>query len=219
MIKQPSLRPAKRLPGFTIVELMIATMVFSVVLLVVASGILQISRVYYKGVTETNTQNTARNIMDTISQAIQFSGGDITPSTSPSTPSTSYAFCAGGQQFSYTIGYQVDDTPIVAKHQSYHALVVNPTPGCTTAAPQTVTNPAVSGRELLGAHMRLTNIIVQPVSGAVNAWKVQVRVVYGDDDLLTTPVTSTTASCKGQHAGSQFCSVAELSTVVVKRVQ
>jgi hypothetical protein len=46
---------------------------------------------------------------------------------------------------------------------------------------------------------------------------VQVRVIYGDDDLLSNP-TAANANCKSQ-AGSQFCAVSDLTTVVVKRVQ
>jgi len=42
--------------------------------------------------------------------------------------------------------------------------------------------------------------------------------VYGYNDLLNNP-TATNASCRGVRAGTQFCSISELSTVVVKRVR
>ncbi len=198
-------------------ELLIATMVFSVVLLVVTGGILQIARVYYKGVTESNTQNTARSIMDTVSQAIQFSGGTVTTTPSGPVPGNAYAFCVGNQQFSYTLGWQAEEGPDTAKHQSYHTLVQNNIASCTSStAAQNVRNQAISGRDLVGPHMRLSNLTVTNV--AENQYKIEVRVVYGDDDLLNGPTTST-ASCKGIQAGTQFCSVSELSTVVVKRVE
>ena len=195
--------------GFTIVELLIATLVFSVILLAVTVGIIQITRVYYKGINEANTQDTARGVMDTISQAIQFSGSAVS-ATQSSAPGASTSFCIDNQQFSYILGYQlVESSP--GTNQTTKALWQSTTSGCTG-------NPgaAASGLELLSPKMRLSNLTVSQVNGDPNIWKVSVRVVYGDDDLLNNP-TSTTASCKGD-TGQQFCSVSELTTTVVKRV-
>lgn len=195
--------------GFTIVELLIATLVFSVILLTVTVGIIQITRVYYKGINEANTQDTARGVMDTISQAIQFSGATVSP-TVASAPGASTSFCVGNQQFSYRLGYQlVENSP--GANQTTKALWQSTASGCTG-------NPAAaaSGIELLSPKMRLANLTVTQVNGDPNIWKVSVRVVYGDDDLLNSP-TSTNASCKGD-TGQQFCSVSELTTTVVKRV-
>jgi prepilin-type N-terminal cleavage/methylation domain-containing protein len=209
--------------GFTILELLVATVVFSVVLLVVTAGILQIARVYYKGVTESTTQNTARAIIDTISQAIQFSGGNVTATPSPAAAGTNYAFCVGNQQFSYVLGWQVENGVNAAKNQGWHALVQRTAAGCSTSTPaQDVRGTeTVSGRDLVGEHMRLSNLVVEPAGP--NQWRVTVRVVYGDNDLLNDPPgpsgpTSSDAGCRGERAGSQFCSVSELSTVVIKRV-
>ncbi|HJQ08504.1 MAG TPA: type II secretion system protein [Candidatus Saccharimonadales bacterium] len=206
-----------RMQGFTIIELLVATVVFSVVLLVATIGILQIVRVYYKGVTESNTQNTARAIIDMVSQSIQFSGGNVTPTPGSPTPGNSYKFCVGNQRFSYTLGHQVENNPTPGKYQSYHALVQDTVAGCSSGTPaQDVRVLAVAGRELLGEHMRLSNLEVTSIGP--NMYQVHVRVAYGDDDLLVNP-QNPNASCKGEQAGSQFCSVSDLSTVVVKRVE
>lgn len=212
--------------GFTIVELMIATAVFSVLLIVITVGILQISRVYYKGVTEANTQNTVRQIADTISQSIQFSGSSVTTTVSDPVPGDVYAFCVGNEQFSYTTGYQVSDSPDPGKYQSYHGLVRNTVAGCTGSSdPQDVRAQAIEGRELLAPNMRLSKLDVSLVGP--NLYRIDVRVVYGDDDLLqsrsdpggTLAPTRQDASCISASAGTQFCAVAELSTIVRKRVQ
>lgn len=209
--------PLKKQHGFTIVELMIATMVFSVILLVVTMGILQITRVYFKGVTESNTQNTARSVIDTISQAIQFSGGPVTTTSGSGTPSSPKAFCVGDTRFTYDTGWQLEDSsPDNTKHQAYHALAMDTFANCNQSTPQPLDQPSISGRELLSPHMRLANVSVTNVGS--NLYKVTVRVIYGDDDLLDNP-TAPDANCKGISAGTQFCSVSELSTVVVKRVQ
>lgn len=204
--------------GFTILELLVATIVFSVVLLLVTAGIMQIARVYYKGVTESNTQNTARAIIDTVAQAIQFSGGDVTLTPVGPAPGNDYAFCVGNEQFSFRLGWQVEDRHSIADNQTWHALAQRTISGggssCST--PQILTNQAIVGRDLMGQHMRLSNLEI--TSPSPNLYRVKVRVVYGDNDLLSNP-TGTNAACKGLEAGSQFCSVSELSTIVVKRVQ
>ena len=203
--------------GFTIMELMIATLVFSVVLLLVTAGILQIARVYIKGVTESNTQNTARSIMDTISQAIQFSGGDVTETAASPVAGTDYAFCIGNQQFSYRLGWQAENGHNPTTNQTWHALVQTSASGCSSSsAAQNLSNQSVNGRDLIGPHMRLSKLVVDNIDS--NLYKVQVKVVYGDNDLLNNPTAGNT-SCRGVQAGTQFCSVSELSTIVVKRVE
>lgn len=194
--------------GFTIIELMIATLVFSMILLVVMTGFIQITRTYYKGITEVNTQTTARSIIDTISQAIQFNGGIVsnTPAYQVGTPLVT---CVGGQQFTYMLGKELVDGV------TNNVLYQNNAAGCTAG------NGSFSGlsggRELMAPHMRLANLSISNIAGS-NSYTIDVRVVYGDDDLLNDP-TGTDASCKGVTAGTQFCSVSELSTVVTKRVQ
>lgn len=200
--------------GFTILELMMATGVFSVVLLLLTAGIIQISRVYYKGVIESSTQNAARTILETVSQAIQFSGEKVV-ATKPPVSGTDQAFCIGNQEFSYRLGWQVENTANPSQHQLQHGLVQRSFAGSDCVA-QDLSGASVGGRELLGEHMRLSNIVVQNLDN--NLYRVQVRVVYGDDDLLNNP-TGTDASCNTAMAVRHFCAVSELSTVVVKRVQ
>lgn len=203
--------------GFTIIELLVATMVFSVVLLIVTAGILQIARVYYKGVTEAATQNTARSIMDQIAQNIQFNGGAVTETASSPAPGTDYAFCIGNQQFSYRLGWQVENSPNATVNQIWHGLVQNTVAGCVSStAPQTLSNQTVTGRDLMEPHMRLANLVVDNVGN--NQYKVQVRIVYGDNDLLSNP-TATNANCQNIRSGTQFCAVSDLSTIVIKRVE
>ena len=58
--------------GFTIVELMIATVIFSMVLLVCSYAIIHAGRMYYKGMIMSKTQDTARKIIDSASDAIKY---------------------------------------------------------------------------------------------------------------------------------------------------
>jgi hypothetical protein len=176
-------------------------------------------------VTESNTQNTARSVVDLVSQAIQFGGGDVTTTDPAPALGSSYAFCVGNEQFSYTVGYQLKDNPQTGVFQTYHALVRATVAGCSGAAPQNVRQPSINGRELLAPNMRLADL--QVTSLGDNLFQVDVRVVYGDDDVLYSPsdpgnpqgASRSDASCRGNSAGTQFCAVSELSTIVTKRVQ
>lgn len=212
--------------GFTIIELMVATTVFSVLLLVVTFGILQISRVYYRGITEANTQDTARRVSDIISQSIQFSGGEIITTVGNPDPGVSYQFCLGNEQFSYTTGYQVSDNPNSSLFQTHHALVQRTLAGCSSGStPQNVRQESITGRELLDPRMRLAKLNV--IQQSPGLYRVEVRVVYGDDDLLYSPsdpgnaagATRPDATCRASAEGTQFCAASELSTIVRKRVQ
>jgi prepilin-type N-terminal cleavage/methylation domain-containing protein len=224
--------------GFTIVELMIATVVFSLVLVTITYGVLHFTSEYYKGVNSSTTQDTARSVMDTISQSIQFSGETaVAPSVDADNNDRGY-FCVGSQVFVYTLGVQ------------YMGSVSPTTPGlyvmsgtCPSSKPATLAN----GQELLDSHMRLAELSVLPVTGVAQAYTVSIRLAYssgGDpahdgDDLLCSPSTSTGATacstpfkpgtelssdyihsdliCRSQ-IGSQFCAVSGLSSTVVQRV-
>ncbi len=207
-----SLRPRRlKSHGFTVVELMIATATFGLVLLVVATAILQLSRVYYKGVTETKVQTTTRTFVDSIAQAIQFSGAPVTNTPAATAGSTTWTFCVGNQQYAYKLGQQlVDSSP--GTNQSTQVLRVRDVPGCTSSSPV----PATPGRELLAPGMRLSELEVRALGGPY--YKVSARVVFGDDDLLTN-ATATNAQCNNTlRAGTQFCAVSDITAGVTKRV-
>ncbi len=208
--------------GFTVVELLIATTVFSIVLLLVSTAMVQIANVYYKGVTETGTQNIARGVIDAIAQGVQFNGGIVTqtPASAPS-PGTSTAFCIGETQYAYQLGWELTDTsPQATQNQAYHVLAQSHVPNCAAAggvAAGYLDQPTVNGVELMNQHMRLAKLSLQQI-GTTNLYRIDVRVVYGDNDVLTNP-TAANAACAGISAGSQYCAVSELSTIVSKRVQ
>lgn len=60
--------------GFTIVELMIALTIMSIILVISTIVLIQIGGLYDKGVSGSNLQNTARAIVSDVSSGIQFSG-------------------------------------------------------------------------------------------------------------------------------------------------
>lgn len=198
--------------GFTIIELLIATLVFSTILLLVTYGVIRISRLYYRGVITSRTQQTARSVIDEISQTIQFSG--VTPSETPA-PNTGIdqAFCLNGKRYSYRLGRQLRDS------LGNHVLVVDTPPCSASPAPSSQDLGGASltadSKELLGPFMRLSKLSV--TNAGADLWKVTVKVTYGDDDLLTDSTDPDTV-CNLAVKGSEFCATSELTTTVQRRL-
>jgi len=197
--------------GFTIIELMIATVVFSTILLLCSYALLNIGRTYYKGVTTTRTQEAARTVIDDISQSIQFGPGTVyIPAGGEATVGTSGYYCAGGKRYSYTRDWQLTG--------NRHALVTDAPTQCNGGTGVQNLNSAsptlsASSRELMSRGMRLANFRVE--SAGTDLYRITVRVVSGEDDLLNTAHNG----CSADRAGTQYCAASELTTVVQKRVR
>lgn len=208
--------------GFTIIELLIATGVFAVLLLVITAGIINFTRQYYKGIVSSNTQSTARAVMSEVTQAIQF-GGVVTTGLSNG---SARGFCVDSKVFSYIIGQEVIDNGGSGANQGYHGLVVDTNDTtCSSATLPTVSTTAALGpntRELLAERMRLSNLTV--TDNGNDTYTVHVRVLYGDDDVLQpspsiAPVVWSNEKCGASFTSSQYCAISDLTTTIQKRVQ
>jgi prepilin-type N-terminal cleavage/methylation domain-containing protein len=212
--------------GFTIIELMIATVVSSTVLLVITFGIVQFTNSYYKGINGAATQEATQSSIDAVSQAIRFNA-----SGTVATDGTQGIFCAGTQVFLYTLGKQLTATPSATNWGLYQ--LDNPSPNCTTPADTS------NGTELLATNMRLSYINLAQI-GTTGVWQLELRVAYGDPDLLcnTSIVGNTKGGCVSGAtsytasdaitghdvgcrvlSGSQFCAVVDLTTAMGQRIQ
>lgn len=226
--KRPSIVSA----GFTIVELMIAMLIFSVIMIVVTYGVIHFSTSYYKGLNSSTTQNVARNIIDSISQGIQFADTDPVYGTLNGATGTNPPgyICAGNQEFAYSKGNELPSSP----SGSFALLQYSNAGPC-------INNPdTTKGTELLQPNMRLTDITITHGANPT-IWTISVKVAYGDNDLLCdtsiaspttagscargapayttgTAIYGNTIACKST-AGSQFCATSSLSTTVQRRVE
>ncbi len=230
--------------GFTIIELMIATAIFSVILLLCMAAIMQITRLYYRGVTQANTQEVARAILDEFSQAVQFSNNEIfVPSgdeANPAGPEVPVGedplsfICLGNKRYSFMLDRQlVSSNPSESSKQVSAALWVDSpksddgTPlGCASAVSAQSLDltdqneiDASDGVELLDENMRITQLEVTPAAPDSDAiWNIAVTVVYGDQDLLENP-DGNRVQCKPSGPGVEFCAISEISTTVRRRVE
>ncbi len=226
-LKQQSIRGEQ---GFTIVELMIATLVFSVILLVITVGVLRFSSAYYKGVNNSNTQSVARSITDTVSQAVQFGSTSVTPSSTPGlydAAGLKGVFCAGGYTFVYSQKQYTGGTPDVNNPGFF--MMRMPTANCGTVSAL----DTQEGQELLGKGMRVTNVSL--LAGTNDVYTFSVTVAYGENDLLCITASNGCAqgssvptdsqlvaagsgiSCRS-GTGNEYCSVVTLDTSIKKRV-
>ena len=97
----------KNQQGFTILELLIASTVFSVILLVATAGIIQIGNLYYKGITASKTQETARAIMEEVSRTAQFSKGSVVFGHNFGDDSSVKQICVGDRRYTYEVDKKV----------------------------------------------------------------------------------------------------------------
>lgn len=224
----------KNQKGFTILELIIASTVFSLIMLLSTTGLIQIGKTYHKGQITAKTQETTRGVAEEISREVQFSGKSVQSSHLATDPGADYgglgangvkikATCIGDTRYTYVANTTPNRSRIkVGQTDDYnnssptlrHLLWVDKKPTtqpCTVAVLGTVID-FTQGRELLANNMRLTDFIVEPSGDNV---KIKIKAYYGDFDLAGSDGTG---FCESGKNGGQFCASSELSTVVRKRI-
>ncbi|MCA9329677.1 prepilin-type N-terminal cleavage/methylation domain-containing protein [Candidatus Saccharibacteria bacterium] len=192
--------------GFTLVELLIATTVFSTILLLCTYGLIQVGNMMYKGRTSAHTQNMARSIIDDISQAIQYGGRDLRTTVISADGSIivgsedTGAFCVGDKRYRYKIN------TIVGDGDSDWGLIVDS--GLTACSYDSV--PGAGAKELLANNMSITKFSLTKSTN--DNYTINITVAYGAADTRDA-----SGNCKS-GAGSQFCAVSKQSTIVRRRV-
>jgi prepilin-type N-terminal cleavage/methylation domain-containing protein len=212
--------------GFTLVELMIATTVFSVVLLLAMTGFFQIGRIFYKGVSITQTQDVANQIGLEIGESIEGA-----PKISPlNTYKGLQYICIGKNRYTIDVNRRVDVDSTTSFSTGQIGLVKDTLNSDNSCVAPCLPTPAdcASGdvpwnkpTELLGDNMRVESFnIASPLAPINNNYyAISLIISYGDDDLLTytTPGDRSTVQCKNE-TGSQFCAVGRYSASINRGV-
>jgi prepilin-type N-terminal cleavage/methylation domain-containing protein len=194
--------------GFTLLELLIATTVFSVILLLCTYGMVQIGGTFYKGSTLVRTQNANRKAMDTISQALQYGGNDVRTNVGGGTgvivdaATGSGVFCTGNLRFRF-----VKNEPV---RSGQIALVVD-NEGAACGTGNASTN---DDKELLGDNMRITRLEIVESSGS---YRIHLAIGYGDKSVSEDVIDPATGLCRA-NTSSPFCATSEFNTTVIRRV-
>jgi prepilin-type N-terminal cleavage/methylation domain-containing protein len=211
--------------GFTLIELMIATTVFSVVLLLAMSGFFQIGRIFYKGVSITQTQDVANQIGIDVNASVEGA-----PKISPLTDYKGMQYiCVGKSRYTLDVNRRIDINNTTALTTGQIGMVKDTMSSDSSCAPPCLPTPSVCAAgelrwskpiELLGDNMRVESFAVTP-QGAVSGdyYSVDLILSYGDDDLLTytTPGDRKTAQCKSSK-GQQFCAVGRYNASISKGI-
>lgn len=209
--------------GFTLVELMIATAVFSTILLLATTGVINIGKLYYKGITTARTQEAARSIADEVSRSVQLTDGEIKGFSDED--SVYSAVCIGKNRYTY----RVDDTKVSdveASGDTVRGLWLDEITEGDDCQPSSLDNFSDGGRELLGNNMRLIEFEVSEQPEDRTKIDINVGVAYGENDLLTTyddrgdyiaGADRGDAQCKSTNSGGSFCAVSKLETFVKRR--
>jgi prepilin-type N-terminal cleavage/methylation domain-containing protein len=231
--------------GFTILELLIATTVFSVVLLGALAGFLQIGRIFYKGVSVTNTQDVANQVVQEIAGQLQgaasftkalpsgFAGPNVLPTTTEQ--STSYAYyCVGNNRYTYFINgadvssshmVKVSSTPVHTPGGNFGTLkdVLPGGSGCAAPCNDDVVItpicPAGSVRLKDPVELLGDNMRLSAFyidQAGVDFYTIKVIVAHGDDDLLVNVNDPNTIACRGSSGNDQYCAVARVETAVFR---
>lgn len=205
MVLRP--KPSMSTPrGFTIIEFMVATVVFSVVIMTVSFAITTMSRIYQKSMYMSRAQAAARTLVDSIGEAVQFSNADIRNGTAVDGART---YCVGQKQYVYILGKRVGTN--TGEGEIPHALMVgNTTLGdCVPPA-----DYATTFSDMLGPGLRLSEFTITGGSGVPT--KITATVAYGADTDMENP-QQPNVSCKAGPS-STYCGVSKLATVVEGRL-
>lgn len=201
--------------GFTIIELMLAMVVFSIMLIMVTVSITGIGRLYYKGINQAKVQNNVRTISDEISDNLKF-GASFNEVTGTTATGGAYqtVYCTGLDRYTFVLNQRVaDEIPHVLWRDTIQ-------PGsCDVGVPDlgTATPGGENGTELIASGASLSQLEIVPTPGdGSTLHQIRLIVAYGESDLFVDP--NNRVQCRGtESGGDQFCAIARLTTKVVER--
>ncbi len=209
--------------GFTIIELMIATTVVSVILVMTTVIMISIGKLYYKGISQARVQDDVRAITDEIAQQLQLT--DTAPLTQ--TVGNTTSICIGTTRYTFVIGRQIGPDGSLTPAQSAHVFWRDTVPdtNCAPPANNQLNDPTLGtntttkqlpdginpfdltarygsdGVELIAPRSRLAAF---SINGTAGVYTVSVNIAYGDNDLLCSPTAVGTCSNPNTMAAAFF---------------
>jgi len=216
------------LGGFTLIELMFATLIFSIVMIILLASFLQIGRMFYKGISMARTQDASRSVVDSLSDDIRFAAdqpikldasgkGEAVGGSNPNL----YYFCVGDHRYTYQLKKKIDPSAADQIGMRRDTTTSCDTPPISAAGLKEVS-------EMLGPDMQLNAFNLACNNGRCT---VGVHIIfYGADNLVFTSskypddtdadralaLLEPDAECSGGLISSQFCATATLSTTVLE---
>lgn len=183
--------------GFTIIELMIAMLVFSVVIMMVTAVVIFIGKQFTQAQTRTALEDATRNVYQDISSSIQFGG----TSKNVAEPNLK-VFCVGSKRYVYgnysKANYSTMQTGLWVMDYDGASCSVPPLP--------------LPGVNILPPNSR---VLALTYSGN----DLTIITSSADEDLLDFGSgDATEVQCNSTLAGKEFCAVVNLNGSVVSRL-
>jgi prepilin-type N-terminal cleavage/methylation domain-containing protein len=198
--------------GFTVIELMVATTVFAVLVLLTSMAVVQIGRQFYKGIITARAQNAARTLTDEISRNVQYTA------TPPRVRTSGNVIAICTAEVEYIIDRGQVQQGGVQRAMRYPAcsspLATLPSSGALPQNWPNAADPNHRGSEMLGENMRAW-VGLSPLG--TRSYTLDISVAHGDDDLLEDPA-ATSYSCRNVPSLSQYCGTAQLTVTVFKQL-
>jgi prepilin-type N-terminal cleavage/methylation domain-containing protein len=187
--------------GFTLVELILAMAIFSLVMLAIVGGFIGIIHGYQSGLASRDTQQNSRFGMDTMVREIRQSDS-VTLQTNV-TDGTSIV-CVAGTQSGQNMRFLVNNNRLVEEAAS-----------CSSSPSVGATAQYITSSNLRVANFqaeKITSDSIDPTYTALPTYRLTLRLTTNDVSQLDP----TKSRCVG-GLGSQFCSQAVLTTTVEPR--
>lgn len=219
-------KTSKKESGFTLVELLIAVMFFSFILLFIASGFIALNRQFVKGRTARDIQNDARFVIEDITRSLRSSGsGGITPSNLIQQNAT---MCFGGSQYTWTTLSAIESSGTADNNQysdtSNDIRLARTQYGGGDC--DVVNVSSANSVELIGPNTAVQYIDVSNNFGGIaSLYKIVVvlsttqdEIIIGRDENGAIDTSGEFATCEAlQLSGdtnTEYCSVVKFETVV-----
>ncbi|HSX18180.1 MAG TPA: prepilin-type N-terminal cleavage/methylation domain-containing protein [Candidatus Saccharimonadales bacterium] len=208
--------------GFTLPELLIATAIFAVVVLVALTSFLTIGRLFYKGVTITQSQDALRSIMSDVTNGIQRAkNGEVTITASCGVNCTYY--CISGTRYTALLGPVTGTQTNRPMTPAGFSLLKDTPSSCPAPFPFTAAGSIYQlneATELLGNGVWLRQFgIANP---STDFYNVVLAIAYGErSNFFPDPPSTAYPSflCKGGSTiGTAFCSTNQTSTSVIRGI-
>ncbi|MEI6237230.1 MAG: prepilin-type N-terminal cleavage/methylation domain-containing protein [Candidatus Saccharibacteria bacterium] len=194
--------------GFTIIELMIAITVFTIAIMLVTTGVIQLGRLYRQGTTKARLLTASREIHAQFVQDLQYAAKDLETAT---TAANENAICLGTTRYRVVTDINASNYGELSVDRiprpSPCGTVAN-TPGSITQKPLGATTwPQNGGKAII--------FKIDKSPPPLNVYSLVTRFVTGDKDLFIDD--NYDKSCKS-GSGKEYCTVIELKSIIVKKV-
>jgi prepilin-type N-terminal cleavage/methylation domain-containing protein len=234
---------SKNQNGFTILELMIATTILSVILLLASVVMIGIGNLYFKGLTQVKVQTSTRDVVDDLVSQLQQSNQSVDSivydyGLNPLDGNHRYlqAVCINSTRYTFVTNTQIGETGTNGSTTGtfQHILWRDSSPnnfanngsffGSCPPANLLAANPSsgsfFGGADLVGPNTLINPLYTDgtnsPLVSSVSPYIISLNLDYGAYDLLN--LSGSTVTCKG-GVGDKFCATSSLTTTVVQRLQ